>query len=57
MVKIRRLSIYTCNTLNENLNIFNPIEDIEGIWTYIYYSYNVEARNAAGFIKFVGKEF
>ena len=46
--------------MNENPNVFNPIntpDDIEGIWTYIYYSYSVEAKKAVGFLKFGNKEF
>ena len=50
----------TCNAINGDPNVFNPVDypsDIEGVWTYVYYSYSVEARNAMGFMKFVGKEF
>lgn len=30
----------------------NYPEDIEGLWTYVYYSYSAEEGKAQGFIKF-----
>jgi hypothetical protein len=32
-------------------------KDIEGLWTYIYYSYSAEANKAIGFIKFGEDKF
>jgi hypothetical protein len=37
-----------------NPNIYKPIayEDIEGVWTYVYFSYNGKLNQAVGFIKY-----
>ena len=37
-----------------NPNIFKPVamEDIEGVWTYIYFSYTGKTSTATGFIKY-----
>lgn len=32
-------------------------DDIEGLWTYIYYSYNAELNKAVGFIKYGSQDF
>ena len=36
---------HTCNTINGNPNVVGSIKypaDIEGVWTYIYYSYSAD---------------
>jgi hypothetical protein len=33
------------------LNVDYPA-DIEGLWTYVYYSFSVEENQAVGFIKY-----
>jgi hypothetical protein len=47
----------TCNVAdnnpNYNVNINYP-DDIEGLWTYIYYSYGKNVTKAVGFAKFGG---
>lgn len=37
-----------------NPNVYKPIayEDIEGVWTYIYFSYSGKTNTATGFIKY-----
>ena len=30
--------------------------DIEGVWTYIYYSYSVPLKRAVGFVKYATDE-
>ena len=32
-------------------------EDIEGLWTYVYYSYSEQAKKAIGLIKYGKGEF
>jgi hypothetical protein len=34
-----------------------PYGDIEGVWTYIYFSYNGKTSTAVGLIKYAGEEF
>jgi hypothetical protein len=34
--------------LTQNVNY----GDIEGVWTYIYYSYSVALKRAVGFVKY-----
>jgi hypothetical protein len=29
--------------------------DIEGVWTYVYYSYSVDAKRAVGFVKYANQ--
>ena len=48
---------YTFITMDDktkNPNIFKPIpyEDIEGVWTYVYFSYSGKLNQAVGFIKY-----
>ena len=35
----------------------NYPDDIEGVWTYLYYSYSVKAKSSIGFIKYGNQEF
>ena len=44
----------TCNQNNNNGNVNQNEEfngDIEGLWTYLYYSYSVEKNKAIAYIK------
>jgi len=45
----------TCNSDNNqpnyNVNINYP-DDIEGLWTYVYYSHGKAAKRSVGFIKY-----
>lgn len=52
---------YTFITMDDktnNPNIFKaiPYEDIEGVWTYVYFSYSNKLNSAVGFIKEGTKE-
>jgi len=45
----------TCDSSKNQPNVVQNINypaDIDGVWTYIYYSYSVEQKKAVGFIKF-----
>ena len=45
----------TCNSVDGNVNYIknnNYPEDIEGVWTYVYYSYSDDKNKAVGFIKY-----
>lgn len=44
----------TMDDKTSNPNIFKPIayEDIEGVWTYVYFSYTAKLNLAVGFIKY-----
>ena len=45
----------TCNVEGNNPNVIvnnNFPTDIEGLWTYVYYSYSRTNRRAVGFIKY-----
>jgi hypothetical protein len=37
-------------------NVDHPA-DIEGVWTYVYYSYSTKENNAIAFIKFGDGDF
>jgi hypothetical protein len=41
-----------------NPNIFKPVTygDIEGVWTYVYFSYSGKLNQAVGFIKYGTEE-
>ncbi|CAD8123997.1 unnamed protein product [Paramecium sonneborni] len=45
---------YKSNNWNLNKNI--EYGDIEGVWTYIYFSYSSITSQAVGFVKYTGKE-
>ena len=50
----------TCNIVNGNPDFVAKIthpDDIEGVWTYMYYSYSVELKTTVGFLKFPGLDF
>lgn len=45
----------TCNAINGNVNVINNINfpaDIEGLWTFVYYSYSEEKSRAVAHIKY-----
>lgn len=45
----------TCNTQNNNPNQLQNINfpgDIEGLWTYIYYSHGKQAGRSVGFAQY-----
>jgi len=45
----------SCNSDNGNPNYtanINYPDDIEGLWTYVYYSHNRVAKRSVGFIKY-----
>jgi hypothetical protein len=45
----------TCDTVTGNVNVIenqNHPDDIEGLWTFFYYSYSVSNRLAVGFVKY-----
>ena len=44
---------------SKNPNIYKsvPYGDIEGVWTYIYFSYSGKTNTAVGLIKYTGEEF
>ena len=44
----------TCNTVDGNPDQVGKIvhpDDIEGVWTFMYYSYSVDLKTTVGFIK------
>jgi len=46
--------------VNGNVNVIQNIDypaDIEGVWTYIYYSYSDDKSRALGFIKYGNADF
>lgn len=43
-------------TNNANIHKRIPFGDIEGVWTYIYYSYSAKHKKATAFIKFGNEE-
>jgi len=43
-------------TENSNVNNEIPFGDIEGVWTYIYYSYSRTESSAIAFVKFANRE-
>ncbi|CAD8140693.1 unnamed protein product [Paramecium octaurelia] len=50
----------TCNKQNGAVNVIQNINypnDIEGVWTYIYYSYSAEKKKAVAFIKYGSEDF
>ncbi len=44
---------------SKNNNVFKPIayDDIEGVWTYIYFSYSSKQNLAVGLIKYGNGDF
>jgi len=44
----------TCNQDGNQANVVQNInyDDIEGVWTYVYYSYSIELKRAVGFIQY-----
>lgn len=43
----------TSTTTNPNvIKTVNYPGDIEGLWTFIYYAYDVDTKKAVGFMKF-----
>lgn len=44
----------TCDLKSHNWNIIKNIDfgDIEGVWTYVYYSYSAEKEKAVGYVKY-----
>jgi len=45
----------TCNSVDGNPNYTQNVnypEDIEGLWTYVFYSHNRNLKRSVGFIKF-----
>lgn len=45
----------TCDAPKSNPNVAANIDypsDIDGLWTYVYYSYSAEQKKAVAFIKF-----
>jgi len=44
----------TCNAQNGEVNAIQNVNygDIEGVWTYIYYSYSVTAKRAVAFVRY-----
>jgi hypothetical protein len=47
----------TCNAANNQWNVVHnvPYGDIEGLWTYIYYSHSVVFKKSVGFVKYGAK--
>jgi hypothetical protein len=43
-------------TGNANVNDNIAYGDIEGVWTYVYYSYSRTESQAVAFLKYSGKE-
>jgi len=48
----------TMDDKSKNPNVYKsvPYGDIEGVWTYIYFSYGVKTNTAVGFIKYGDKD-
>lgn len=44
----------TCDGEKNLVNLVSNVNygDIEGVWTYVYYSYSRDARRAVGFVKY-----
>lgn len=44
----------TCNTVGNQNNVIQNVNyaDIEGVWTYIYYSYSIALKRAVAFVKY-----
>ncbi|CAD8058815.1 unnamed protein product [Paramecium sonneborni] len=50
----------TCNLISKNTNQEQRVsypDNIEGVWTFVYYSYNKELGKAIGFIRFGQDKF
>lgn len=48
----------TCDKQKGFSNVIKNVnfDDIEGVWTYVYYSYSMKQQRAVGFIKYTNEE-